>query len=115
MNCKTIPGEALVSQQRLVVMDLKTIPKKETRYRQENKVWIKWWKLKDQAVAYDYATGVINTGKMMKSMTGQPFVIQRNRWAAVTVWSRGAASLRKKEHLGGGAQHFRNGQNKYNF
>ena len=115
MNCKTIPGEAVVSQQRLVVMDLKTRPNKETRYRRENTVRIKWWRLNDQSVAYDYTTYVINTGRMTNSMNGQPFVIQRNRWAAVIVWSRGTASLFKNGQLGGGAQHFINGENKNNF
>ena len=49
INCKTIPGEAVVSQYRLVVMDLRTRTKKKRQYRQENEVKIKWWRLKDQA------------------------------------------------------------------
>ena len=58
INCKTIPGESVVSQHRLVVMDLRTSPKKKRQYRRENGVNIKWWKLKDQAVAEDYAKDV---------------------------------------------------------
>ena len=60
INCKTIPGEAVVSQHRLVVMDLRTRTKKKRQYRRENEVKIKWWRLKDQAVADDYAKDVIN-------------------------------------------------------
>ena len=60
LNCKTIPGEAVVSQHRLVVMDLRTRTKKKRQYRRENEVKIKWWRLKDQAVADDYAKDVIN-------------------------------------------------------
>ena len=60
INCKTIPGEAVISQQRLVVMDLRTRTKKKRQYRRENEVKIKWWRLKDQAVADDYAKDVIN-------------------------------------------------------
>ena len=60
INCKTIPGEAVVSQHRLVVMDLRTRTKKKRQYRRKNEVKIKWWRLKDQAVADDYAKDVIN-------------------------------------------------------
>ena len=60
INCKTIPGEAVVSQHRLVVMDLRTRTKKKRQYRRENEVKIKWWRLKDQTVADDYAKDVIN-------------------------------------------------------
>ena len=63
INCKTIPGEAVVSQHRLVVMDLRTRTKKKRQYRRENEVKIKWWRLKDQAVADDYAKDVINNMK----------------------------------------------------
>ena len=41
INCKTIPGEAVVSQHRLVVMDLRTRTKKKRQYRRENEVKIK--------------------------------------------------------------------------
>ena len=44
INCKTIPGEAVVSQRRLVVMDPRT--KKKRQYRREDEVKIKWWRLK---------------------------------------------------------------------
>ena len=60
INCKTIPGEAVVSQHRLVVMDLRTRTKKKRQYRRENEVKIKWWRIKDQAEADDYAKDVIN-------------------------------------------------------
>ena len=40
-NCKTIPGEAVVSQHRLVVMDLRTSTKKKRQYQRENEVKIK--------------------------------------------------------------------------
>ena len=60
INCKTIPGEAVVSQLRLVVVDLRTRTKKKRQYQLENEVKIKWWILKDQAVAEDYAKDVIN-------------------------------------------------------
>ena len=55
INCKTIPGEAIVSQHRLVVMDLRTRTKKKRQYRREK---IKWFK--DQAVDEDYAKDIIN-------------------------------------------------------
>ena len=58
IKCKTIPGEAEVSQHKLVVMDLKTRTKKKRQYQRENEVKIKWWRLKDQAVAEDYAKDV---------------------------------------------------------
>ena len=60
INCDTIPGEAVVSQHRLAVMDLRTITKKKTQCQRENEVKIKWWRLKDQAVAEDYAKDVIS-------------------------------------------------------
>ena len=60
INCKTIPGDAVVSQHRLVVMDQRTRTKKKIQYRRENEVKIKWWRLKDQAVADDYTKDVIN-------------------------------------------------------
>ena len=62
INCKTIPGEAVVSQHKLVVMDLRTRPKinKKIQYRRENEVMSKWWILKDEAVADDYTKDVIN-------------------------------------------------------
>ena len=60
INCKTIPGEAVVSQHRLVVMDLSTRTQKRRQYQRDNEVKIKWWRLKDQAVADDYAKDVIN-------------------------------------------------------
>ena len=60
INGKTIPGEAVVSQHRLVVMDLRTRTKKKGQYQRENEVKIKWWRLTDQAVAEDYAKDVIN-------------------------------------------------------
>ena len=60
INCNTMPGEAVVSQHTLVVMDLRTRTKKKRQYRRENEVKIKWWRLKDQAVADDYAKDVIN-------------------------------------------------------
>ena len=60
IDCKTIPGEAVVSQHRLVVMDLRTRTKKKRQYQLENEVNIKWWILKDQAVAEDYAKDIIN-------------------------------------------------------
>ena len=60
INCKTIPGEAVISQHRLVVMDLRTRTKKKRQYRRENGLKIKWWRLKDQAVAGDYTKDVIN-------------------------------------------------------
>ena len=56
INCKTIPGEAVVSQHRL---DLRTRTNKKRQYRRENEVKIKWWRLMDQAVADDYAKEVI--------------------------------------------------------
>ena len=59
INCKTIPGEAVVSQHRLVVMDLRTSTKQKRQYQRENEVKIKWWRLKDQAIAEDYANDVI--------------------------------------------------------
>ena len=60
INCKTIPGEDVVSQHRMVLMDLRTRTKKKRKYRRENEVKFKWWILKDQAVADDYAKDVIN-------------------------------------------------------
>ncbi len=60
VNCKTIPGEAVVSQHRLVVMDLRTRIKTIRHYRREKEFKIKWWRLKDQAVADDYNKDVIN-------------------------------------------------------
>ena len=60
INCDTIPGEAVVSQQRLVVMDLRTRTQKKRQYQRENEVNIKWWGLKDHAVAKDYANDVID-------------------------------------------------------
>ena len=60
IDCKTIPGEVVVSQHRLVVMDLRTRTKKKRQHQRENEVKIKWWILKDQAVAEDYAKDVIN-------------------------------------------------------
>ena len=60
INCKTIPGEAAVSQHRLVVMDLSTRTQKRRQYQRDNEVKIKWWRLKDQAVADDYANDVID-------------------------------------------------------
>ena len=50
----------VVSPHRLVVMDLRTRTKKKRQYRRENGVNIKWWRLKDQAVADDYTMDVIN-------------------------------------------------------
>ena len=41
-------------------MDLRTRTKKKRQYRRENEVKIKWWTLKDQAVADDNAKDVIN-------------------------------------------------------
>ena len=58
INCKTIPGEAVVSQHRLVVMDLRTSAKKKRQYQRENEVKIKWWRLDNQALAEDYAKDV---------------------------------------------------------
>ena len=58
INCKTIPGEAVVSQNRLAVVDLRTSAKKKIQYQRENEVKIKWWRLKDQALAEDYAKDV---------------------------------------------------------
>ena len=43
INCKTVPGESVVSQHRLVVMDLRSRTKKKRQYQRENKVKIKWW------------------------------------------------------------------------
>ena len=60
INCNTIPGEAVVSQHRLVVMDLRTRTQKKRQYQRENEVKIKWWGLKDHAVAEDYANDVID-------------------------------------------------------
>ena len=60
INCKTIPGEAAVSQHRLVVVNLRTRPKKKRQYRRENEVKIKWWRIKDQAVADDSTKDIIN-------------------------------------------------------
>ena len=60
INCKTIPGEAVVSQHRLVVMDLRTRTQKKRQYQRDNEVNIKWWILKDQTVAEDYAKDVTN-------------------------------------------------------
>ena len=40
INCKTIPGEAVVSQHRLVVVDLRTSTKKKRQYQRENEVKI---------------------------------------------------------------------------
>ena len=60
ISCKTIPVEAVVSQHSLVVMDLRTRTKKKIQYRREIEVNIKWWRLKDQAVAEDNAKDVIN-------------------------------------------------------
>ena len=60
INCKTIPGEAVVSQHRLVVMDLRTRTQKKRQYQRVNEVKIKWWRLKDHAVADDYANDVID-------------------------------------------------------
>ena len=60
INCKTIPGEAVVSQHRLVVMDLRTRTQKKIQYQRVNKVKIKWWRLKDHAVADDYVNNVID-------------------------------------------------------
>jgi len=62
MNCETIPGEVVVSQHRLVLVDLKTIPKMESRYRRANKDRIKRWRLTGQAVVDNYAKDVINGG-----------------------------------------------------
>ena len=60
INCNTIPGEAVLSQPRLVVMDQRTRTKKKRQYQRENEVKIKLWRLKDHAVADDYANDVIN-------------------------------------------------------
>ena len=60
INCKTIPGEAVVSQHRLVVMDLRTRTQKKRQYQRVNEVKTKWWRLKDHAVADDYANEVID-------------------------------------------------------
>ena len=60
INCKTIPGEAVVSQHSLVVMDLRTRTPKKRQYQRVNEVKIKWWKLKYHAVADDYANDVID-------------------------------------------------------
>ena len=51
VNCKAILDVAMVSQHRLVMRDLRTRPRKKSRYRQENEVRIKWWRHKDQVVA----------------------------------------------------------------
>ena len=60
INCKTIPGEVVVSQHRLTVMELRTRTRKKRQYRRENEVKIKWWRLEDRVVAEDYANDVIN-------------------------------------------------------
>ena len=60
INCKTIPGEAVVSQHRLVVVDLRTRTQKKRQYQRVNEVNIKWWRLKDHAVADDYTNDVID-------------------------------------------------------
>ena len=39
---------------------MRTRTKKKRQYQRENEVKIKWWRLKDQAVADDYAKDVIN-------------------------------------------------------
>ena len=41
-------------------MDLRTSTKKKRQYQRKNEVNIKWWRLKDQAVAVDYAKDVTN-------------------------------------------------------
>ena len=43
INYKTMPCEAVVSQHRLVVMDLRTSTKKKIQYQRENEVNITWW------------------------------------------------------------------------
>ena len=60
INCKTIPGESVVSQHRLVVMDLRTRTQKKRQYQRVKEVKIKWWRLKDHAVADEYANDVID-------------------------------------------------------
>ena len=60
INCKTIPGEVVVSQHRLAVMDLRTRTRKKRQYRRDNEVKIKWWRLEDRTVAKEYANDVIN-------------------------------------------------------
>ena len=60
INCKTIPGEAVVSQHRLVVMDLRTRTQKKRQYQRVNEVKIKWWRLKDHVVAGGYVNDVID-------------------------------------------------------
>ena len=60
INCDTIPGEAVVSQHRLVVMDLRTRTQKKRQYQRVNEVKTKWWRLKDHAVTEDYANDVID-------------------------------------------------------
>ena len=60
INCKTIPGEAVVLQHRLVVMDLRTRTQKKRQYQRVNEVKVKWWILKYHAVADDYANDVID-------------------------------------------------------
>ena len=58
--CKTVPGEAVVSQHRLVVMDLRTRTQTKRQYQRDKEVKIKWWILKDQTVAEDYAKDITN-------------------------------------------------------
>ena len=61
VNYKTIPYETVVSQHRLVVMDLRT-RLKESRCRRENEVRIMWWRLMHEAAATDCSTDIINSG-----------------------------------------------------
>ena len=60
INFKTIPCEAIVSQHRLVVMDLRTRTKNKRQYRREKEFKIKWWRPKDQAVSDYYTKDVVN-------------------------------------------------------
>ena len=57
MNRRTIPGEAVLSQQRLVVMELGTRTRKKRQYQRKKGVKIKG---KDKTVAENYVKDVIN-------------------------------------------------------
>ena len=70
INCNTIPGEAVVSQHRLVVMDLRTRTQTKRQYQRVNEVKTKWWRLRTMPMMS------LTTWKIVNSLNGQYFLKQ---------------------------------------
>ena len=107
ITCKTIPGEAVVSQHRLGVMDPRSRTKKKRQYRRENEVKIKCWRLKDQAVAGDYTKDVINNMDNCEEPEWTIVSETVTRRAASTAGSRLVESPYRNGRPGGGIQQSR--------